>query len=111
MIHNLRLNPRSFQKIKAGNKIIETRLFDEKRKNIKIGDILIFENTETNERLDKKVEDILMAKSFEELVSFRDIAQFGYDSKIDFLNNVKSIYSEAKEKEFGVVGIVLTNID
>ena len=42
MIHEMSLNPAPFEKIKNGEKSIEIRLYDEKRRGVKIGDIIIF---------------------------------------------------------------------
>jgi len=38
----MKLNESPFEKIRSGEKIIEIRLYDDKRKNINIGDIIIF---------------------------------------------------------------------
>ena len=37
-----------FNQIKEGSKVIEVRLNDEKRQNIKVGDKIVFTNTKTN---------------------------------------------------------------
>jgi len=42
MEHQMKLNESPFEKIRSGEKIIEIRLYDDKRKNINIGDIIIF---------------------------------------------------------------------
>ena len=44
-----------FEKIKAGTKTIEVRLNDEKRRELKVGDIITFDNRKTNEKLDVRV--------------------------------------------------------
>ena len=42
MIHQMSLRPHPFEKIKLGEKTIELRLYDEKRKEIKVGDTIEF---------------------------------------------------------------------
>ena len=42
MIHNMKLNESPFERIKNGTKTIEFRLYDEKRRQIKIGDKIVF---------------------------------------------------------------------
>ena len=42
----LRLNPVPFQQFEQGKKTVEMRLYDEKRRMFKVGDILIFKNRE-----------------------------------------------------------------
>lgn len=38
MIHKMKLNESPFDKIKNGTKTVEFRLYDDKRKQIKVGD-------------------------------------------------------------------------
>jgi len=42
MIHKMKLNEEPFEKIKNGTKTVEFRLYDEKRKQIKVGDKIEF---------------------------------------------------------------------
>jgi len=42
MIHKMKLNESPFERIKNGTKTIEFRLYDEKRRQIKIGDKIEF---------------------------------------------------------------------
>ena len=44
--HNLKLNAGPFASVAAGTKTIEMRLMDEKRKQIKVGDTIIFSHRE-----------------------------------------------------------------
>ena len=45
----MQLHPEPFELIKNGNKTIELRLLDEKRKRIRKGDIILFKNRITEE--------------------------------------------------------------
>ena len=58
-MHELHLHPEVFDLIKNGSKNIEMRLNDEKRRNMKIGDIIRFTKrfTEPVETLDVKIKD------------------------------------------------------
>lgn len=88
--------------IKEGKKKIEGRLYDEKRKRIKPGDIIIFEG-----RLKVKVKGLRVYHSFKEMLEKEGLERV--------LPNVKSIdegvkiyrkfYSEEEEKKYGVVAI------
>lgn len=49
MKHNMKLQPKYYNYMLNGTKRIEIRLNDEKRKNINLGDTIIFTNTSTNE--------------------------------------------------------------
>lgn len=44
MIHKMKLHNKPFNLIKEGSKIIELRLYDEKRAKVKIDDIIEFTN-------------------------------------------------------------------
>ena len=43
--HIMRLNPIPMENIRNGNKIIELRLYDEKRRKIAVGDTIKFVNS------------------------------------------------------------------
>ena len=70
MKHEMRLHPEPFNLIKKGTKTIEMRLYDEKRKQIKEGDIITFTNRETGEKIDTKVLKLHIYPSFEELYNY-----------------------------------------
>lgn len=67
MAHKMNLNPEPFEMIRSGQKTIELRLNDEKRKQIKAGDIIEFNQTETGEKLITKVIAVYRFDSFAEL--------------------------------------------
>ena len=56
----MKLHPAPFEMIKSGKKTIELRLYDEKRRKIKVGDEIIFTNTVNGETLNKTVKDIVL---------------------------------------------------
>ena len=54
--------------IKQGKKSIELRLWDDKRKKIKVGDIIVFHNVDSAETiLETKVVQLYFAADFQEL--------------------------------------------
>ena len=112
MIHDMRLTPEPFDKIKARNKTIEIRLYDEKRQKVKMGDIIVFhklpENTET---IKVEVVGLSIFKSFRELFSNFDKSQFGHDQSLSINGEIQmqrehySEEEEEEEKKYGVIGI------
>ena len=59
--HMMKLNPSPFKMIKEGNKTIELRLYDEKRKMISVGDTITFVNTaDSYDTLCVKVTDLFL---------------------------------------------------
>ena len=103
MIHRMKLNESPFERIKDGTKTIEFRLYDEKRRKVKIGDKIEFSKLpDLHEKILVEVIDIYKDESFENL--FKKI----YNNKEEIERKTKSMYqfySREQEKEYGVVGI------
>ena len=105
MIHEMKLNESPFERIKNGTKTIEFRLYDEKRRKVKIGDKIEFSKLpDLQEKILVEVLDIYRDETFENL--FKKI--YKDTDKEEIKRKTKSmyeIYSKEKEKEYGVVGI------
>lgn len=111
--HNMKLNPSPFEKIKCGKKTIELRLFDEKRRQVKIGDRIIFTNTVTGETLNTTVVKLHCFDSFEELYKSLPLLECGYTT--ENIENAKpsdmdKYYSIEEQNKYGVVGIELCHV-
>ena len=103
MLHEMKLNENPFERMKNGTKTIEFRLNDEKRKKIKIGDKITFSKLPgLCEKLTVEVLELYNADTFENL-----FLKLYNDSKIAIEKEkvMHVIYYEAKENEFGVIGI------
>lgn len=104
--HTLKLESYSFDKIRNGEKTIEVRLNDEKRKGIKVFDIIRFvKNSDQTESVDTEVLELLHHKSFEDLASAYPPSDFGYSNREDLLGAIYTFYTKEDAKKFGVVGI------
>ena len=103
MLHQMKLKESPFERIKNGTKTIEFRLYDEKRKQIKIGDKIEFSKLpELEEKIVVEVLDLYKDVSFEEL--FKKV----FTDKEEIERKTKSMlrfYTHEQEKENGVVGI------
>lgn len=106
MLHYLHLNPEPFETIKIGEKTIEMRLYDEKRRKIKKGDVIEFQNRLNGEKIKAVVMNLYIFKSFEELYSKVDKAKLGYkkDDKAS-PNDMEQYYSKSDIEKYSVVGI------
>lgn len=105
-IHNLKLQQKPFNSIKNKEKTIEMRLYDDKRKLIKLGDEIIFTNIVTNEKLKTKVLSIKLFKNFEELYNNFDKTKLGYKkNEISSPEDMNIYYSVEEQKNFGVCAI------
>ena len=114
MIHEMNLHPQPFGMIAAGKKTIELRLLDEKRKQIAVGDILVFTNTDTGEQLRCEVKSLHVFPNFAVLYGALPLEKCGYlpeelaDARPE---DMDAYYAPAEQKQFGVVGIEIALID
>ena len=110
----MRLITKYFDCIKKGSKTIELRLNDEKRRNIKIGDEIVFEELNENPRyLRVRVIDLYYEKHFEDLINKFDIKLFADESvtKEEILSVLNEIYTKENQDKYGVVGIKIQLLD
>lgn len=110
MTHEMKLTKEPFTKIASGEKIIESRLFDEKRKLLNIDDEIVFRDNEGQEKpVSTKIIALYRYATFASLFSDFPASYFGGESKEFLLNQIHQFYSEEQEKEFGVIGIKISN--
>ena len=106
MLYKMKLNEEPFEKIKNGTKTIEFRLYDEKRKQIKIGDQIEFlKLPDLQEKLLVDVVDLYKEDTFENL--FKKL----YSDEEEIKRKTQAMYkyySPEKEKEYGVLGIKIS---
>ena len=106
MIWEMNLNPEPFDLIKHGHKDVEMRLYDERRKGIKVGDEILFTNNITFEKMTVKVINLYRFKDFEELYSYFDKKRLGYkDEEFASPSDMEKYYSKDKIAQYGVLGI------
>lgn len=111
MNHSMKLRNDPYNSICYGNKDIEMRLYDEKRKLINIGDIITFTNIDTIECLDVRVINLYRYKNFKELYEAFDKVRLGYkDDEIAKPSDMEEYYSVEEIDKYGVVGIEIKKI-
>ena len=110
--HVMNLTPAPMQEIRTGNKTIELRLNDEKRKQISVGDTIKFINTEdSNDILRVKVADLFLFSLFAELYDNLPLLNCGYnENNINTASpdDMEMYYSREKQNKSGVVGIEIS---
>ena len=105
-IHHMSLQNQYFCLIKQGKKSIELRLWDDKRKKIKVGDIIVFHNVDSAETiLETKVVQLYFAADFQELSKITNIKQTGFNDTATMLQTLEKIYPLSQQKKYQVVGI------
>ena len=110
MVHKMGLNAPSFNKIVDGSKTIELRLYDEKRREIKLGDIIEFSKVDGNETIKRKVTALLNFQNFEALIDCLPLSLFGHANKQSVKKGVNEIYSIEKQNKLSVLGIILAPV-
>lgn len=111
MIYNMKLNSEPFNMIKSGQKTIELRLNDEKRRNVRIGDIIEFTDCKNSDKkILTKVVNIHRFKNFNELYKNLALDKCGYlkeDINTASPLDMEKYYSVEEQSRYGVLGIEL----
>ena len=111
MKHSMMLNDEPYNNIYSGSKDIEMRLYDDKRRKIKVGDIITFTNRSTLCSFDVRVVKLHVYRSFEGLYVFFDKERLGYKKEeIASSEDMKKYYSDEDIRKYGVVGIEIEKI-
>ena len=104
----MRLNDEPFQQIKNGEKTIEVRLYDEKRRKIQRGNRICFTHSE-NEKMQIQARVIALHRynTFKELFENVGLDSCGFTGyNVDeAVEGMKKYYSSEEEQKYGVVGI------
>lgn len=105
--HSMYLHGGPFMAIEEDKKTIEARLFDEKRRAIKLGDEIIFANRDSDETLCTEVTGLLHFPTFEQLFDHVPAERFGKASTEQLMQQIRQFFSPEDEQKYGVLGIVL----
>ena len=109
--HQMKLGRVPFDKIASDTKVIESRLYDEKRRAIKLDDQIEFSSNENpDEKILTRVKALYIYPSFEYLFADFSPNLFGGNSKEELLKEINHFYSPQDQKEFGVVGIRIEKV-
>ena len=105
-IHQLRLSEEPFVAIASGYKTIESRLYDEKRRKIQLGDRIIFTNVDNpSQTVTATVVGLLRYATFHDLFSHNDPRKFGGESVEWLERQMNEFYSLDEQLQESVVGI------
>lgn len=108
MLHRMNLQPEPFEKIRSGQKTIELRLYDEKRRLITVGDCIEFSCG--GETFLTGVIGLHHFASFAELYDHLPLLQCGYTAETVLSaspRDMESYYSPQQQVKYGVLGIEL----
>jgi len=109
MQHEMHLYKEPFDMIKNGSKTIELRLYDDKRKLIRVNDTIVFTSTENpDKKITAKVTALHVFDSFETLYKNLPLLKCGYTPETVANANpadMESFYTKEQQKKYGVLGI------
>lgn len=104
--HQLKLATEPFNAITSGNKTIESRLYDDKRQKIQIGDQIVFTNRDNPSQIATvKVVGLLRYATFHDLFSHNDPRKFDGESVEWLENQMNEFYPLDEQLQNGVIGI------
>ncbi len=107
MIHNMTLNPAPYAAIQRGDKTVEMRLYDEKRRAVQVEDIIRFTCPGfSGETLSVRVKAIKTFPDFASLYAAYDQRALGYSpAKPADPRDMERYYSATRIQKCGVVAI------
>ena len=109
-MHTMKVQTKYYRLLKSGQKTIELRLFDEKRRQITVGDEITFSDLSDEDAHFKAVVlNLYRAKSFEALCQLIKPEQAGFSSKEELISVMQKFYPLPKQNEYGVLGIEVRN--
>jgi ASC-1-like (ASCH) protein len=104
--HEMKLDPSPFNMIKSQEKTVEMRLFDERRKNIKVGDKIRFTCRESEEELLVRVTSCEVFPSFDKLYDAYPKKAIGYRAdELASPRDMEIYYSPEDIKKYGAFAI------
>lgn len=107
MLHQMKLQPSPFAKIKKGTKTIEVRLNDDKRQLLNVGDEIEFSlMTNPTQTIKAKVVGLDKFRTFKELFFAYPAEEYGSESQEEFELMYK-YYPPEDEAKYGVLAIHL----
>lgn len=113
-VHSMKLLSPYFQTIKQRKKRYELRLNEPKRRKIKIGDTICFNDISTGERLLTKVVDKKAYSTFEDLFADLGTVETGFGENVDTVLAAKSmeeIYPKERIAEHGALALEIEPVE
>ena len=105
---SMSLRPEYYEMVRSGEKDIELRLYDEKRRRMRNGDMLLIYNAQNrNDYIRAKIVRLHIAKSFADLATKISMPRTGFASLNALMSAISKFYDAEIESKYGIVGIEL----
>ena len=106
--HRMKLAPVAFELIASGKKTCEARLYDGKRRQIDLGDTIIFSQVDTpSQTCEAKVVGLLRYETFGDMFAHVGAERFGGTDPESIAETMLEYYDQAQQDRYGVLGIEL----
>lgn len=102
-----------FEQMRSGEKTVEVRLNDEKRRELREGNTVLFYRKDRSELICAKVKALYPAPTFAELFGMTGmLAKAGFSdmSPAEAADCMRRYYPEEQERQYGVLGIELCDL-
>lgn len=110
MVHQMGLYGENFNSIIEGKKKVEVRLYDEKRRKIKVGDTIEFIKVpDQDETLKVEVTELRSFETFQLMYESIPFEMFGCEgwSMKEMVEGTYEIYTFEQEKQWGALAIYI----
>ena len=105
---SMSLRPEYYEMVRSGEKDIELRLYDEKRRRMRNGDMLLIYNAQNrNDYIRAKIVRLHIAKSFADPSTKISMPRTGFASLNALMSAIEKFYDTEMESKYGIVGIEL----
>lgn len=109
---SMNLRNEYYEMVKSGEKDIELRLYDEKRRKMRNGNIILIYNAQNpNDYIRAKIVRLHIAKSFADLATKISMPRTGFASLGELMSAIAQFYAPEIEEKYGIVGIELDIVD
>ncbi len=103
--YSMHLQPVFFNLVKSGEKTIELRAWDEKRRQIVPGDEIVFRTDGTDETITVHVTHLVVTRDFESLFKIIDVKKSGFETVDVAIKTIEPFFNKSEQQKTGVVGI------
>ena len=104
----LHLHPEVFDVVASGNKNVEIRVNDEKRRQLKVGDTLVFlKRPDDVETITAKITKLVTFDTFLAVLDSYDMKRIYLETTTpeEYIALLKQFYTDEEESKYGVVAI------
>ncbi len=109
IVHEMSLQADPFRKIQSGEKRIELRLMDEKRRRIRVGDRIVFRCVGSEDIVSVRVLGLYAYRNFDEVTDDFSDWDVGFEGRKASLGALmREYYSDADLEKYGVLAIRVT---